>query len=90
MQEPSASCQLVEAVQTCWGVYIECLEDISYRLGYIGRDILMERASVHANTDTGHTSKRLQRNDCGVAQEINVAAVILNHQDNTNTLKTRL
>jgi glucose-1-phosphate thymidylyltransferase len=43
----------VEAVQTRQGFYIACLEEIAYRLGYIDRSGLLERALVLEKTDYG-------------------------------------
>ena len=43
----------VEAVQTRQGFYIACLEEIAYRMGYIGREQLLERAEQLRKTDYG-------------------------------------
>ena len=49
----------VEAVETRQGFYIACLEEISYRMGYIGRERLLERAAQLGKTDYGNYLKTI-------------------------------
>ena len=49
----------VEAVQTRQGFYIACLEEIAYRLGYIDRNGLLERASILGKTEYGTYLKEI-------------------------------
>ena len=51
----------VEAIQTRQGFYIACLEEISYRMGYIGREQLLERAAQLSKTDYGSYLKEIAR-----------------------------
>lgn len=43
----------VEAIQKRQGLYISCIEEIAYRLGYIGREQLMKLAEPLKKTDYG-------------------------------------
>ncbi|MBB6216436.1 glucose-1-phosphate thymidylyltransferase [Anaerosolibacter carboniphilus] len=43
----------VEAVQKRQGLYIACLEEIAYRMGYINRDQLVQLAEIYTKTEYG-------------------------------------
>jgi glucose-1-phosphate thymidylyltransferase len=43
----------VETIQARTGLKIACVEEIAYRLGYIGRDRLLETAAVYSKNDYG-------------------------------------
>lgn len=48
-----AASNFVEAIQTRQGLYIACLEEISYRLGYISKDQLIQLAQPLLKTSYG-------------------------------------
>ena len=43
----------IEAIQKRQGLYVACIEEIAYRLGYIDREALREIAGEHRNTEYG-------------------------------------
>lgn len=43
----------VEAVQKRQGLYIACLEEIAYRMGYINREQLIQLAEIYSKTEYG-------------------------------------
>jgi glucose-1-phosphate thymidylyltransferase len=48
------SANFIETIQKRQGMYVACIEEIAYRLGYISRDQLKMLANSLNNTDYGH------------------------------------
>ena len=51
----------IEAIQKRQGLYVACIEEIAYRLGYIDREALREIAGEHRNTEYGKYPGRDRR-----------------------------
>jgi glucose-1-phosphate thymidylyltransferase len=47
------SANFISTIQKRQGMYIACIEEIAYRLGYINRNQLKELAHTHKNTEYG-------------------------------------
>ncbi len=49
----------IEAIQKRQGLYVACIEEIAYRMGYIGREQLQELVKSHKNTEYGEYLKNI-------------------------------
>ena len=56
-----SAANFVEAVQSRQGLYISCIEEIAWHMGYITRDQLLERASTLKNSDYGQYLLKIAR-----------------------------
>lgn len=54
-----AAANFVQSVQSRQGLYIACVEEIAYRMGYITADDLMQMAQAMLNTDYGQYLKHI-------------------------------
>ena len=59
----------VEAIQSRQGLYIACIEEIAYRLGYINEDELLELAQPLLKTNYGKYLKNLANSNENVLNE---------------------
>ncbi|PKK40070.1 Glucose-1-phosphate thymidylyltransferase [Clostridiaceae bacterium JG1575] len=64
-----AAAEYVQTIQERQGLYVACIEEICYRLGYITAKALQGIAQKHKNTEYGHYLERIAREQRPMREE---------------------